>query len=238
MTPIRLYPLYCTLYLCTLTRRQIQAQVALSLAFVSDFCCCKFYSVHFIGYNLASAFRLRFLLEIYKLLFCSFCWKLAVATTALNFEHVRRPYICVLLSVFFAQFFFHPELTSAQHTFAYQVFNPLRLLYFVRFLSRPTEHFSVKNPKLPLLLCYPFALQWLPSLFLLGTTSHPFGFHLLFPFLPTCHRTEPHNWFHITGPVRSGGDQISKTEMCQCSSQPAYASPSGPRQTRCLQRFG
>jgi hypothetical protein len=34
--PTRLYPLYCTLYLCTLTRRHLQAQVALSFAFVSD----------------------------------------------------------------------------------------------------------------------------------------------------------------------------------------------------------
>jgi hypothetical protein len=38
VTPIRLYPLYCTLYPCTLTltRRQLQALVALSFAFVSE----------------------------------------------------------------------------------------------------------------------------------------------------------------------------------------------------------
>jgi hypothetical protein len=41
VTPIRLYPLHCTLYCCTLTptltRRQSSALVALSPAFVSDF---------------------------------------------------------------------------------------------------------------------------------------------------------------------------------------------------------
>ncbi len=38
VTLIRLYPLYCTLYLCTptLTRRHLQALVALSFALVSD----------------------------------------------------------------------------------------------------------------------------------------------------------------------------------------------------------
>ncbi len=36
VTPIRLYPLYCTLYLCTLTRLHLQALVALSFAFVSE----------------------------------------------------------------------------------------------------------------------------------------------------------------------------------------------------------
>jgi hypothetical protein len=38
VTPIRLYPLHCTLYLCTptLTRRHLQALVALSHALVSD----------------------------------------------------------------------------------------------------------------------------------------------------------------------------------------------------------
>ncbi len=34
--PIRLYPLYCTLYLCTLTSQHVQVLVALSFAFVSN----------------------------------------------------------------------------------------------------------------------------------------------------------------------------------------------------------
>ena len=61
VTPIRLYPLHCTLYCCThtptLTRRQSSALVALSPAFVSDFCF-NFCSVHSIGYNFHSTFWL------------------------------------------------------------------------------------------------------------------------------------------------------------------------------------
>ncbi len=48
-----MYPLNCTLYCCTLTptltHRQSSARVALSPAFISDFCF-KFHSVHSIGY--------------------------------------------------------------------------------------------------------------------------------------------------------------------------------------------
>jgi hypothetical protein len=59
--------LYCTLYLCTLTltRRQLQALVALSLAFVSEVFI-QPRSVHCIGYNFASASRLQFRLGINK----------------------------------------------------------------------------------------------------------------------------------------------------------------------------
>jgi hypothetical protein len=64
---MRLYPLYCTLYYCTLTLTfthcQPSALVALSFTFVSD-SVFKFYSVHFIGYNFHSTFRLQFHLEI------------------------------------------------------------------------------------------------------------------------------------------------------------------------------
>ncbi len=65
VTPIRLYPLHCTLYCWTLTLtcRQSSALVALSPPFVSDFCF-KFCSVHSIGYNFHSTFHLRFRLEI------------------------------------------------------------------------------------------------------------------------------------------------------------------------------
>ncbi len=79
VTPIRLYPLHCTLYCCTLTptltRRQSSALVALSPAFVSYFCF-KFRSVHSIGYNFHSTFRLRFRSEINSFFPNSvFCWK-------------------------------------------------------------------------------------------------------------------------------------------------------------------
>ncbi len=65
VTPNKLYPLYCTLYLCTLAHRQLHALVALSSAFVSDFLF-QFYSVHFTGYNLTRAFFFQFRLEINK----------------------------------------------------------------------------------------------------------------------------------------------------------------------------
>ncbi len=65
---------HCTLTL-TLTRRQSSALVALSSAFVSDFCF-KFCSAHSIGYNFHSTFHLRFRLEIISFFPNSvFCWK-------------------------------------------------------------------------------------------------------------------------------------------------------------------
>ncbi len=91
VTPIRLYLLHCTLYCCTLTRRQSSVLVALSPAFVSDFCF-KFCSVHSIGYNFHSTFHLRFRLEINSFFFPI---QFSVgskqrATTTLDFEHVFR----------------------------------------------------------------------------------------------------------------------------------------------------
>ncbi len=66
VTPIGLYPFYCTLYPCTLTRRQLPAQVALSFAFII-----YLFSFHFIlkctlnWLQLSKRFSLRFRLEIY-----------------------------------------------------------------------------------------------------------------------------------------------------------------------------
>jgi hypothetical protein len=96
VTPIRLYPLYCTLYLCTLTltRRHLQALVAL----VSDIFSLQFYGVHCIGYNFVSSQSFRFRFEIYKLFLSFFLLKLARATTALNFEHICV--IALILPVF------------------------------------------------------------------------------------------------------------------------------------------
>ncbi len=95
VTPIRLYPLHCTLYYCvltlTLTRWQSSALVTLSPAFVSDFCFMSC-SVHSIGYNFHSTFHLRFRLEINSLFFqiqFSVGSKQRAITT-LDFEHVFR----------------------------------------------------------------------------------------------------------------------------------------------------
>jgi hypothetical protein len=115
--------------------------------------------VHFTGYNFASAFCLQFCLEIYKFLFCSFCWKLVVATTALNFEHI--PFLahifCLLLPVLFAQFLTlgcHPT----QHTVFFCIsFLPLTLfvhiILIVSYLNLQT-FFLCLNPNSTLLfLC-------------------------------------------------------------------------------------
>jgi hypothetical protein len=69
----------------------------------------QFYDVHFIGYNSASASCLRFRLEIYKLLFRFSYKKLALATTALNFEHIYL--IARFLSAIFLRSF-DPGQTS------------------------------------------------------------------------------------------------------------------------------
>jgi hypothetical protein len=68
-------PVYKLLLIRLITRSQFSAIVALSPAFISDFCF-KFYSVHSIGYNFHSTFRLRFRLEINSFSPNSvFCWK-------------------------------------------------------------------------------------------------------------------------------------------------------------------
>ncbi len=81
VTPIRLYPLHCTLYCCTLTptltSQQSSALVALSSAFLSDFLfqvlqC----TLHWL--QLSQHFCFRFCLEINSFFPNSFfCWKWA-----------------------------------------------------------------------------------------------------------------------------------------------------------------
>ena len=90
VTPTRLYPLHCTLYLCTptLTRRHLQALVALLHALVSDisfqFLRC---ALHWL--QLRKLFKLSISLRNHTICcLISFCWKLTEATTTLNFEHV------------------------------------------------------------------------------------------------------------------------------------------------------
>jgi hypothetical protein len=96
LTPIKLYPLYCRLYHCTLTltRQQPHALFALSPAFVSDIFFqllqCTLYWL-----QLNKCFSLLISLRNQQTFFHthSFCWKLAVATTALNFWTCTRcPY--------------------------------------------------------------------------------------------------------------------------------------------------
>jgi hypothetical protein len=102
VTPIRLYPLYCTLYLCTLTRQQLHVLVALSSAFVSDISIqilqCALYWLQ-LNKCFLRLISLRNQQTFFQLR--SFSWKLAVATTALNCEHVTH---CSYFSICFAKY--------------------------------------------------------------------------------------------------------------------------------------
>ncbi len=150
VTPIRLYPLHCTLYCCTLTptltHQQSSALVALSPAFISDFC-----SVHSIGYNFHSTFRLRFHLEINSFSPNSvFCWKQR-ATTTLDFEHVFR---CSQFS----------RCSFAQLTL-------FALAFFVGATFKPSDSCSVPNLPHFRQFAQSFALQWLPISIPRGTSA-------------------------------------------------------------------
>ncbi len=112
MTPTRLYPLYCTLYLCTLTltHRHLQALVNV---FRSNSKVCT---------SLATTFRLRFCLEIYKLFFLVF-FLLDVDRSyhSTHFLNTFTSLIVFLFALFWAAF--DPE----------QTYNPAHILH-IRFL--------------------------------------------------------------------------------------------------------
>jgi hypothetical protein len=86
VTPIRLYPLYCTLYYCTLTHWQPSALVALSFAFVGDFVL-KFCSIHSVSYSFHTTFSLVISLRNHQLFSVGSKQR---ATTMLDLEHVTR----------------------------------------------------------------------------------------------------------------------------------------------------
>ncbi len=128
VTPIRLYPLYCILYLCTptLTRRHLQVLVALSFALVSDIFRSNFTVCTALATTSQALTASDFALKSKNLSFHSFCWKLARATTTLNFEHVC--FIVCILSVFSHSSRPWAEPTDLISTFA---FNPVRPFYFL-----------------------------------------------------------------------------------------------------------
>jgi hypothetical protein len=111
-----LYPLYCTLQLCTLAHRKLHTLVALSPTFVSDtfiqLLRCTF---HWLQLN--KRVLLLILLRDQQTFFHihSFCWKMAVATTALNFCTRYSYFLILFCSV--STLGLHP----AHPTFLYQV---------------------------------------------------------------------------------------------------------------------
>ncbi len=133
----------------------------------------QFYSVHFIGYNLASIFRLRFCLEIYKLFTSPFLLEVGRNYHSTQFW-TRLFLFSVFLFSLFAQF--DPGLTSnPAHIFRIRFFdlNPVRLSYFVRMSSQPTGHFSVSTFDCLYHFGQSFSLQCPPNFILLGTSAHP-----------------------------------------------------------------
>jgi len=147
VTPIRLYPLHCTLYCCThtptLTRRQSSALVALSPAFVSDFCF-NFCSVHSIGYNFHSTFCLQFRSEINSF-FSKFSFLLEVSRelpqrSTLNTFFRCSQFLTVRshsLTLFALAFFVCATLSSVRPTLPYSGFH---FLFFVgRVPNKPLD---------------------------------------------------------------------------------------------------
>ncbi len=145
VTPIRLYPVFCTMYLCTLTltRWQLQVLVTLSFAFVSDVSF-QFYSEHFIGYNSASVFRSRFCLEIYKLLFSFFLLEVGCSYHSTQFW--TRLSHCSYFCTLFLRSFDPGQRFSPAHFFVPGYFNPIHNFYFVGVTFSPTVQFSVFYP--------------------------------------------------------------------------------------------
>jgi hypothetical protein len=147
VTPIRLYPLHCTLYCCTLTptltHRQSSALVALSPAFVSDFCF-NFRSVHSIGYNFHSTFHLRFRLEV-KSFFPKFSFLLEVSRELPQRSTLNTFFRCsqfsrcpfVQLTLFALAFFVCATFSSVHPILPYSGFH---FLFFVgRVPNKPLD---------------------------------------------------------------------------------------------------
>ncbi len=177
--------------------------VALSPAFVSDFCF-KFHSVQSIGYNFHSTFHLRFRSESNSSL-SKFSFLLEVSRELLQRSTLNTFFRCFQFSrCSFAQF--NPVCSC--------IFSFVCVSHFHQFAQS-------------------FTLQWLPFFVPRGrTTQHTFGFCQLSPILKTClvtiwpplslqqqllrsnfaptiggtaHLVPPHR-----GPVCSSGDQITK----------------------------
>ncbi len=186
VTPTKLYPLYCTLYLCTLTHRQL---VTLSPAFVSDI--------------LQSALHWLQLIKCFSLTNQqTFIFK---KSTNLYFKKINKPFpnsfflLEVGRSYHSAQFWTHislhvfcpfflrsfrpwADIHPSSH-FCIRLFLTL-LVIFIFCVSHSNPQFTVVfsfNPTIIYQFIHYFALQCLPTLILLGTSAHrTFGLCMLF----------------------------------------------------------
>jgi hypothetical protein len=190
VTLIRLYPLYCTLYLCTLTltRRHPQALVALSFTFVSEF----FASISRCTLHWLQLRKLFLLLVSLRNL-QTFCFILFVGSwpelpqhSILNTFVFSLVFCCIVAS--FSCTVFDPGLPSnPAHRFSIRYLSLTLYVHFILCVS----YFDLQIPFLfnpCLALCvfvHSFALQWLPFFALLGTSAPQlFGLYLHFPNLP------------------------------------------------------
>jgi hypothetical protein len=170
------------------TGRSLQALVTLSFTFISDIFHFNFTVYISLATTSQALFVCDFALKSTNFLFHSFCWKLARATTALNFEHIRFLVRILLFCRWFFCTVFDPGLPSnPAHRFSIR-FLPLTL--FVHFILC-VSYFDLQisflfNPCLALrVFVHSFALKWLPFVALLRTSvPQLFGLHLHFPNLP------------------------------------------------------
>ncbi len=170
VTPTRLYPLHCTLYLCTptLIRRHLQALVALLHALVSDisfqFLRC---ALHWL--QLRKLFKLSISLRNHTICcLISFCWKLTEATTTLNFEHV-----CFIARIL--PFSSHSSRPWAQPTDFYRLlpFNPVCPFYFcVSYFDLQTFLFCPNSISPFVSLCTTLLYSGYNFLFFLGRVPY------------------------------------------------------------------
>jgi hypothetical protein len=203
VTPIQLYPLYCTLYFCTLARRQPQMLVALSSAFVSDISfqilqC----ALHWL--QLLKCFLLQISLrnhQSFSFQLCSFCWKLVKATTALN---CWTSHSCLYFSISVLRSFrpWADIQPSWAHIFVSGYFNPIRRTYFSCVRFQPTFWF-----------CFVLTLPQ-PS----GSHLQTRWFLRHFPW--RCHKTVPEPLSYPARRFLHARDQQRLHSLHRCGTRP------------------
>ncbi len=144
---------------------------------------CFLCSVHFIGYNFHSTFRLDIISFFPNSVFS--VGSKQRATTTLDFEHVSS------CSYFFIVILRSYQPLAAEHLSSHIWYQVILTLFVTLFLcvSNSNLRFNFCSvPNLPHLrqFVHSFALQWLPIPILLGTSAHQtFGLCQLFPNLLT-----------------------------------------------------
>ncbi len=116
-----------------------------------------------------------------------FCWKLAVATTTLNFEHIFFCCAIFFCSVFSCTISAAAPLldhgpTSDPVLILYQVFNPVQLALFVHVVLTTEKNFLFGQKSLFHFPCADFAYSGCPVCLILGRPFDPLNFTHSFCF--------------------------------------------------------